>query len=142
RLLDFYLQEGVIEPGDTVYDPFSGSGTTAVEARLHDLNAVTNDINPLACLLTLTKATPLDVTTLKRAKADLFDGLSGELEQVRDDHASDEVDFDEAPEVRDGWFPEPQLHELWHVRHRIDELEDVHGANVARFFRVALSIVS
>ena len=55
-LLDYYLREGVISRGDTVYDPFSGSGTTAVEARLHGLNAEANDINPFACLLTEAKA--------------------------------------------------------------------------------------
>jgi len=38
-LLSYYKGEGVIEAGDLVYDdPFSGSGTTAVEGRLADLN--------------------------------------------------------------------------------------------------------
>lgn len=141
-LLSYYKQEGVIEEDDTVYDPFSGSGTTAVEGRLHGLNAEANDINPLACLLTRTKSTPLDVTTLKKAKEDLLDGLNDELKQVYDDYESGELEFEEEPEVRDGWFPEPQLYELWHVRHRIDTLEDEYGTDVSRFFRVALSIVA
>jgi site-specific DNA-methyltransferase (cytosine-N4-specific) len=141
-LLNYYKQEGIVEDGDTVYDPFSGSGTTAVEGRLHGLNAEANDINPLACLLTLTKSTPLDVSTLKRAKEDLLDGLSDELQEVRDDYDSGELEFDEEPEVRDGWFPEPQLYELWHIRQRIDELEESYGKEISRFFRIALSIIS
>lgn len=47
-LLNHYKRTGVIDEGDRVYDPFSGSGTTAVEARLHGLHAEANDVNPLA----------------------------------------------------------------------------------------------
>jgi len=141
-LLNYYKQEGIVEDGDTVYDPFSGSGTTAVEGRLHGLNAEANDINPLACLLTLTKSTPLDVSVLKKAKEDLLDGLSDELQEVRDDYEAGELEFDEEPEIRDGWFPEPQLFELWQIRHRIDDLEEDYEEDIARFFRIALSIIS
>jgi hypothetical protein len=35
-------------PGDTVLDPFGGSGVTAVEAYLSGRNAIHNDLNPLA----------------------------------------------------------------------------------------------
>jgi len=41
--------------GDTVYDPYLGSGTTAVEAVLRDRHAVGCDINPFALWLTRTK---------------------------------------------------------------------------------------
>lgn len=43
------------------------------------------------------------------------------------------------PEVRKGWFPEPQIYELCHIRDRIDALEDEYGRPVARVFRVVLS---
>ena len=39
-------------PGDIVYDPFSGRGTTALEAGLCGRNAIANDANPLSRLLT------------------------------------------------------------------------------------------
>lgn len=35
-------------PGDTVLDPFGGSGVTAIEAFLISRNGIQNDINPLA----------------------------------------------------------------------------------------------
>lgn len=38
-------------PGDQVYDPFSGRGTTAIEAALWGRNVVANDANPLSALL-------------------------------------------------------------------------------------------
>jgi hypothetical protein len=39
------------DPGDVVYDPFSGRGTTALEAGLSGRRVIANDINPLSALL-------------------------------------------------------------------------------------------
>lgn len=39
--------------GDVVYDPFSGRGTTAIEAGLLGRNVIANDINPLSKILCL-----------------------------------------------------------------------------------------
>ena len=39
------------QPGDRVLDPFSGRGTTAVEAALLDCRVAANDINPLSEML-------------------------------------------------------------------------------------------
>ena len=41
--------------GDTVYDPFMGSGTTVLEAVLLERHAVGCDVNPFAVWLTRTK---------------------------------------------------------------------------------------
>ncbi len=37
--------------GDVIYDPFSGRGTTAIEAALLGRNVIANDINPLSRIL-------------------------------------------------------------------------------------------
>lgn len=39
------------QPGDVVYDPFSGRGTTAIEAALSGRRVIANDVNPLSALL-------------------------------------------------------------------------------------------
>jgi hypothetical protein len=44
--------------GDVVLDPFSGRGTTALQACAEDRIGVGNDLNPLAHLLTASKAEP------------------------------------------------------------------------------------
>jgi len=41
------------EPNDIVYDPFSGRGTTAIEAALCNRNVIVNDVNPLSIILTI-----------------------------------------------------------------------------------------
>ncbi len=38
-------------PDDVIYDPFSGRGTTALEAGLLGRNVIANDINPLSVIL-------------------------------------------------------------------------------------------
>src|SRR5258708_17246931 len=45
-------------PGDVVLDPFSGRGTTALQACAEGRIGVGNDLNPLAHLLTASKVEP------------------------------------------------------------------------------------
>lgn len=50
--LPAYFIDLLTSPGDVVYDPFSGRGTTVLEAGIMGRTVVANDINPLSCLLT------------------------------------------------------------------------------------------
>jgi len=50
--LPAYFIERLAQLGDVVYDPFSGRGTTAVEAALRGRNVMVNDVNPLCAILT------------------------------------------------------------------------------------------
>ena len=52
------LVETFSEPEATVLDPFAGSGTVAVEARLAGRRAIAADLNPLAVRLTERKVMP------------------------------------------------------------------------------------
>lgn len=53
--------QGFSQPGDTVLDPFNGSGTTMIEAVALNRYAVGYDISALACFLARAKTTPLTV---------------------------------------------------------------------------------
>ena len=46
-----YFIERLTRPGDVVYDPFSGRGTTGIEAGLLGRNVILNDANPLGIIL-------------------------------------------------------------------------------------------
>lgn len=50
QLPRFFI-ERLTKPGDIVYDPFSGRGTTIIEAALLQRNIIANDINPLSAIL-------------------------------------------------------------------------------------------
>jgi hypothetical protein len=51
QLPNFFITK-LTKEGDTVYDPFSGRGTTIVEAALCGRNGIANDINPISRILT------------------------------------------------------------------------------------------
>jgi hypothetical protein len=50
--------ERLTRPGDRVYDPFSGRGTTAIEAALLGRSVAANDVNPLSRMLAEPRLTP------------------------------------------------------------------------------------
>ena len=52
---------------DIILDPFCGSGTTLLEAKLLSRNAIGLDINPLATLISEVKCNPLDLNELSEA---------------------------------------------------------------------------
>lgn len=66
--LPAYFIERHTKPGDVVYDPFSGRGTTAIEAALHGRKVIANDVNPLSARLA---APRLAVPTLADVEARL-----------------------------------------------------------------------
>ena len=69
-------------PGDAVFDPFMGRGTTPVQAALMQRQAHGNDISPLSVLLTRPRLRPIDLREVAAALATV-DWSRGEIE--RDD---------------------------------------------------------
>ena len=47
-----YFIKRYAEPGQLIYDPFMGRGTTLIEAKLLGHNVIGNDVNPLSIILT------------------------------------------------------------------------------------------
>jgi hypothetical protein len=67
-----FLIERLTAPGGTVYDPFAGRGTTALQAALMGRRPVANDINPLSAALL---APRLDPPSLKEVQPRLAEPL-------------------------------------------------------------------
>jgi hypothetical protein len=59
KLAHYFIQR-YSQPGDLVVDPFSGRGTTTLQARVEGRRTISNDLNPLAYVLTRAKAAPPD----------------------------------------------------------------------------------
>lgn len=89
QLVEIFLRR-CFRPGDCIYDPFAGSGTTLVEANVFGADAIGCDISAFNCLLSRVKATPyalgaLDMSlrsTLEEARhagPSSLDGASGWL---------------------------------------------------------------
>lgn len=77
------------DAGDLIYDPFSGSGTVALEAWGGGRRIVANDLSPYACVLTRAKLFP--PRTLEEALSRI-DAVSSEAVKL-----ADEVDLREVP---------------------------------------------
>ncbi|HEX7552590.1 MAG TPA: DNA methyltransferase, partial [Geothrix sp.] len=63
--------ERLTRPGERVYDPFSGRGTTALEAALLGRRVAANDVNPLARMLAEPRLTPPEPAAVARRLAEI-----------------------------------------------------------------------
>lgn len=71
--------ESFTEPGDLVFDPFMGSGTTLVEARATGRHSIGTDISSLAVFIAQTKTTVLcrnDIETIRAWSVSVLDRLN------------------------------------------------------------------
>lgn len=130
RLIERYTPEK-----GRVLDPFCGSGTTLVEARLADRDSVGIDINPLAVLLSKVKSCPIDF-----GQSD-FD-VARFLSTVEEKHA-DARRHDRLPEPPKEilpnllhWFKEPVTRDLEFLFEMITEFKNV---DIRDFFNIILS---
>ena len=88
------------EPGDLLYDPYSGSGTVALEAWIAGRNVVANDLSPYAALLTRAKLFPYG--SLDEAIDDL-EALTDEADSVINHY----IDLRRSPKwIREFFHPE------------------------------------
>ncbi len=73
KLAHYFIQR-YSKPGQLVIDPFSGRGTTALQARMEGRDSITNDLNPLAYVLTKAKADPPSWSDVNEFVSDLERG--------------------------------------------------------------------
>ena len=66
QLPEFFIAR-LTKPGDVVFDPFMGRGTTPVQAALMGRQAFGNDINPLSVLLTRPRLRPIALQSVAAA---------------------------------------------------------------------------
>ena len=128
RLINMFGQCGM-----TLLDPFCGSGTTLVEARMANLNAWGIDINPLALLIADAKTTLLDITRLRRHALCLLDGFEQDCQRIRKD-----PEFAPIPNFfnLDYWFKPSVSRQLSALRQRISSIQDT---PICKFFQVPFS---
>jgi site-specific DNA-methyltransferase (cytosine-N4-specific) len=107
------LIEMLSEQGDTVFDPFCGSGTVTTEAVRLGRHAIGFDINPLALLIAEVKATPIMPQRLWQALAQIESSLQrlGEVEPPKFAN----IDY---------WFKPEVQKQLARLKAAIDALED------------------
>lgn len=128
-----WIIERYSKKGALVIDPFTGSGTTNLEALLLERNSVGIDIDPFSLFLSRVKTNALDETDLLSAKNEL-------IETILSYNASaiDEKDIPVFP-YRDNWFNKEILLELSYIKKEILKLN--YGIDIQEFFLSCFSSI-
>jgi len=113
-----------------ILDPFCGSGTVLLEARLLSRNAVGIDINPLAVLISEVKTTPLDIGE-----------LSSVIYRVKKEVENCEKTMDiKFPNI-DYWFCEKARKELSKIRFILENLKDKVEERIYKYLLLCFSSI-
>lgn len=126
RLIEMYTQK----KEDIVLDPFCGSGTTLVEAKLMGRPSIGIDTNPLAIMISKSKVNPIKKTELERNLSWLDNWKQEELKAL---HPHEIFFYNNR-----AWFREDVLGQIELILAKIEEIED---AKTRNFLKVALSSI-
>jgi DNA methylase len=121
QLVEIFLKRFFL-PGQRVYDPFVGSGTTLVEANVFGADAVGCDISAFNCLLSRVKVTPYALGTLEMS-------LKTVLEEARQ---AGPAPLDEASDWLRRWYAPRALGELLRYHEVASERLDDPASDVAK----------
>lgn len=124
-------------PGDLVLDPFVGSGTTLVEARLNGRNSIGIDINPFSVLLTKVKSTPvLEDFKIEETLAAMQSLKSTFREEEYQDFYPK---LNNVNEWMEKWFPSSVIADLLITKSIILDPDHFPNENVRNFFKIVFS---
>lgn len=118
-----------------ILDPFCGSGTTLVEARIANRNAFGNDINPLAVLLAKVKSTPLNFKNIGFDPVKFISNIEREYTKIRTNGKLPEPPIQIFPNLLH-WFKEPIARDLEFLYGMIINVEN---ENLQDFLKIVLS---
>lgn len=108
-----FIQEFTQE-GDWVFDPFTGSGTTAVESKKLQRNFLGVEINPLSAEIARVKTTSLDIELLETVNNEII----RKIEEDRRDYSDHEKPY---ITNREHWFKEFVQEDLLKIQKNINE---------------------
>lgn len=119
--------------GELVFDPFGGSGTTALEAIRLGRRAVSVDANPMAALIGKVKTARVapesaaELHLLHGAMRALLDSLPSDPSELVAKYSV------HAPKIAncEKWFADAAFGELAHIKFRIKQLKSETASNIA-----------
>ena len=121
------------EENDLIIDPFSGSGTTNIEALLNNRHSIGIDVDPFSRFLSQIKTHPLKENDLLLAKKNLIDSVIK--------YHPKKVSQNDIPDFpyRDNWFNKEIVYELAYLKKIINNLNS--DENVRSFFNICFSSI-
>ncbi|MFO7891901.1 MAG: DNA methyltransferase [bacterium] len=118
---------------DIILDPFTGSGTTNLEALLNKRHSVGIDIDPFSRYLAKVKTTKLSVSKLEQAKNIIINSILN----YKPNTVSD-TDIPDFP-YRDNWFNKEIILELAYIKKQIKLLK--FEKSIKDFFLICFSSI-
>ena len=129
------------KPYDLILDPFCGSGTVMTEARLMrsngiakgelPRNAIGNEINPLALLLSKVKSTIFDVIELDKNVSSLLGKVEDSISLYRRGKYNVKTPTEENFPNLSHWFKDYVVEELAVIKYCIEMFDDMDFRNFA-----------
>lgn len=117
-----------------IFDPYMGSGTTLVEAKLAGINSIGTDLNPLARLIAKTKTEKLNTEEIDEIEEKILYFKKNIFEK---EFNINKINIS-IPEfsIRDNWFNLVTLKELGLIKNFIENIENL---KIRNFFLIAFT---
>lgn len=129
QLVEIFLRK-YFRPGQTVLDPFGGSGTTLVQANELGINSVAYDISAFNVLLMQAKTDRYDLKKARLEVADILERVTIETQphthQMTLWEKGGEYNIKLQNDYLSSWFAPQSLRELVTYRNLIDQYEYQH----------------
>ena len=123
KLIEIYANNDGI-----IVDLFAGCGTTLVEAKVHGIQSVGTDINPIATLITRVKTTPIRPDVLKEQYERLISHFAEyDASQYTNIELHERIDY---------WFRQEEKGKIAFLYRLVN---DIHDNTIKEFFLVAIS---
>ena len=124
QLVELFLRR-FFEPGQTVLDPFAGSGTTLVEAAALGIHSLGVELSPFNCMIIRAKTRHHDLPELRRQVRDAFARLADFSQALGEDgrlpfHSRLETDSD----YLNAWIAPQALQEILFYRSILPDYEE------------------
>lgn len=117
-----------------IFDPYMGSGTTLVEAKLANIDSIGTDLNPLARLIAKTKTEKLNTKEIDEIEEKILYFKKNIFEKKFN---INKINIS-IPEfnIRDNWFNSVSLKELGLIKNFIENIENL---KIKNFFLIAFT---
>ncbi len=119
QLVEYFLRR-YFKPGDTILDPFMGSGTTLVEASVLGMNSVGIDLSEFNCTISRAKTSIANVPSLEKEIKDVIT----KIDQFVSSNSYKLNRFSSRSEYLNKWYSERALQELLYFRSIIPNYEN------------------
>ena len=129
-----------VHPIETIFDPFTGSGTVLVEGILSGAkNVYGNDINPLALYLSKVKTTRLDINLLQSETQNLYNGIEDVYNQFAlQINSADEImrcGYKLDLTAKDGWGANAPEYLLKYIQNNYIDIDVPNFKNIGYWFK-------